>query len=95
MNYKSPDLSRFINTPLKGASVPKKDEIDAADRFTKIRHTEVDDYPDSHTSHLVVGNQYFQLAGVSDTEEGASWHCWMLAKAMLRVERQARLGTPR
>ena len=35
---------------------------------------------------LVVGNQYFNV-GVDDlTLEEAGWHCWMLAKALLKIE---------
>ena len=36
---------------------------------------------------LVVGNQYFQVGcGLDMTIDEANWHCWMLAKALAKVE---------
>ena len=36
---------------------------------------------------LVVGNQYFNIGGCDDyTLEEANWHCWMLAKALMKIE---------
>ena len=36
---------------------------------------------------LVVGHQYFQIGCGQDlTLFEANWHCWMLAKALLKIE---------
>jgi hypothetical protein len=67
-------------------------ELAAAEQYTRICPIVREDAPDAHTAWLVVENQYFCVTPQScDTAAEASWHCWMLAKAVLKILRADRV----
>jgi hypothetical protein len=76
---KTPDLSRF------DAATPE--EVRIANLFTRIQFTLVRGEPNAHNVWLEVDNQSFRLDLHSEDAIHASWRCWMLAKAILKVLR--------
>jgi len=59
-------------------------ERDCADRWIRVTGRK------ECRTWLVVGNQYFDFGrGFEFTLEEAHWHCWMMAKALLKIERRA------
>ena len=85
MRYEKPDiLSSFSDAEEHG---PTDAEVKFAERWTRIRTIVVEDVQDAHTAWLVVGGQQFCLNRYSDTAAEASWTCWLLAKALLKIQK--------
>ena len=59
-----------------------KEEKDIADKYIRIRSIVVEGEPDPHTYWIIIDNQQFCLFPVCEDIPSASWHCWMLAKAL-------------
>ena len=57
-----------------------------AERYTFIKRCSNDDYPGEYEVWLRVEQQSFRLDGTHDDAHHASWTCWMLAKALLKVK---------
>jgi len=64
-----------------------------ARRYTRVTKAIDEDWPEAHAAWLTVGPQHFKVM-VLETEEGAGWYCWMLAKAMMAVIDSAASGVP-
>lgn len=74
---KVPDFSRLEDAT--------DEEIRVANEFTRIQYTLVRGEPNAHLVWLTVGNQSFKLDLPSEDIVHASWRCWMLAKALIKV----------
>jgi hypothetical protein len=74
--YLPPDLSEFPATDREKA---------VAAEYTLIQRVQDDDFPTTHAAWLKVGVQSFKVAETFDDAPEASWMCWMLAKALIRV----------
>ncbi len=79
--FKEPDLSSFTDATAEEIAVAKK--------YTAIRFIIREEGENAHTSWLKVGVQSFRFSLTKDTPEEASWTCWMLAKAVLSIQRDA------
>lgn len=79
MNYQIPDLTQFLST---------KEEQDIAAQFTRYVPSSERANSDAPTAWLVVENQYFRLYPDSEDDRHAQWFCWMLAKALIRVQQK-------
>lgn len=78
-DFKQADLSSFEPSPA---------EQRLADAYTRIQSCAVQDLPSAHTAWFVVGNQSFLIGKCYETAEEASWMCWMLAKALGKVQQE-------
>lgn len=86
-DLKEPDLAPSFRHE-DGDQGPTDDEVRVAKQYTRIRLILVEGEPEAHTAWLMVGGQQFRLNGHSDTPGDASWQCWMLAKAILKIQRE-------
>lgn len=75
MDFKIPDLSHFSATDR---------EMAIASQYTRITQDDHEVQP-----WLVVGNQSLRIGGGEETTLSAAWACWMLAKAIQKIEDEA------
>ncbi len=85
---KKPNLSQFVSH-VDGVRMPTEAEFTAAEKFTRIRGDVFDGWNDPHTVVMLVDGQQFDITGQYPTAKDASWRCWELARAIIKIQEAA------
>lgn len=81
MEYTIPDISKFESS---------RQEREVAARFTRFVRAEDNPNENGPRVWLEVDGQGFELAAFPEDNHHAEWFCWMLAKALIKVQYKRR-----